>query len=168
MSGNTTNSSLGGGKPGAQPQLLGGGANSNSGSGMVGSSERGQSRMVLRSAMGRMQWLKSATGSNPVVRATPFRVAMNAGDITGTVNTAPDPRLPTPNQVNGPNVNTTQARGDGVKHGSAAYSGNPRFVYDGSDYTRYKKLKAKLKTYNDKSFGGSNNGAYTFIMRVRG
>ena len=37
MSGNTTNSSLGGGKPGAQPQLLGGGANSNSGSGMVGS-----------------------------------------------------------------------------------------------------------------------------------
>ena len=48
MSGNTTNSSLGGGKPGAQPQLLGGGANSNSGSGMVGSSERGQSRMVLQ------------------------------------------------------------------------------------------------------------------------
>ena len=48
------------------------------------------------------------------------------------------------------------------------FTGNPRFVYDGSDYTRYKKLKAKLNTYNDKSFGGSNNGSYSFLMRVRG
>lgn len=168
MSGNATNSSLGGGQPGHQPQLLGGGANSNSGSGMVGSSERGRSRMILREAMGRSMWLDSATGTKNVRKTTPFRVAMNAGDIRGTVNQGPLPQLPRPNQVNGPSVNRTEARGDGVQTGGSAYTGNPKFVYDGSDYTRFKKLNAKLKTYNDKSFGGSNNGSYTFLMRVRG
>ena len=54
-----------------------------------------------------------------------------------------------------------------MQTGGSAFTGNPKFVYDGSDYTRFKKMKAKLKTYNDKSFGGSNNGAYTFLMRVR-
>ena len=32
-------------------------------------------------------------------------------------------------------------------------SGNPCHVYDGSDFTRYKKLAAINKNYNDKSFG---------------
>ena len=165
---NNNPSKLGGGAPGHQPQLIGGGANSNSGSGMVGSSERGQSRMILREAMGRTLWLRDATGSVGSIKTTPFRVAMNAGDIRGTVNEAPDAKLPRPNQVNGPGVNRTEARGDGVQTGNSAFTGNPRFVYDGSDYTRYKKLKAKLNTYNDKSFGGSNNGSYSFLMRVRG
>ena len=167
MSGNTSGKTLGGGVPGHQPQLLGGGANSNSGSGMVGSSERGRSRMVLREAMGRTLWLKSATGSVGAIKTTPFRVAMNAGDIRGTVNKGPDSRLPTPNQVNGPMVNTQQNKGDGVKHQDAAFTGNPKYVYDSSDYTKYKKLTDKLKQYNDKSFGGSNNGSYSFLMRVR-
>lgn len=167
MSGNATTSKLGGGTPGFQPALLGGGANSNSGSGMVGGSERGTSRNVIRQAMGKTLWLKAATGSVGAIKTSPFRVAMNAGDIRGTVNSGPLPQLPSANQVNGPMVNRTEARGDGVKSGTAAFTGNPKFVYDGSDYTRYKKLKAKLKTYNDSSFGGSNNGAYSFLMRVR-
>jgi hypothetical protein len=40
-------------------------------------------------------------------------------------------------------------------------------VYDGSDYTRYKKLRAVNRTYDDKSFGGSNNGSYSALKRVR-
>ena len=44
---------------------------------------------------------------------------------------------------------------------------NNKTVSDSSDFIRYKKLGAKLRTYNDKSFGGSNNGSYTFLKRVR-
>ena len=44
---------------------------------------------------------------------------------------------------------------------------NNKTVSDSSDFIRYKKLGVKLRTYNDKSFGGSNNGSYTFIKRVR-
>ena len=44
---------------------------------------------------------------------------------------------------------------------------NKEPVKDGSDFTRFKKLEAKNKTYNDSSFGGSNNGSFTFLNRVR-
>ena len=57
---------------------------------------------------------------------------------------------------------------NGVQNnGTAFFTGNPRYVYDGSDYTRYKKLRAVNKTYDDKSFGGANNGAYVALKRVR-
>lgn len=170
MSGNTTTSKLGGGVPGHQPTLLGGGANGKSGSGMVGGGERGVDRMVLRRAVGRTNWFFKATGTTktgPGYKTTPFRVAMNAGDLAGSVNSGPLPELPSVNQVNGPMVNTQQNKGDGVKSGAAGFSGNPKYVYDSSDYIKYKKQQAKLKTYNDSSFGGSNNGSYSFLMRVR-
>ena len=45
----------------------------------------------------------------------------------------------------------------GIKNGGGSeYTGNPRFVYDGSDYVRFKRLVAKNKTYNDSSFGGAS------------
>ena len=44
---------------------------------------------------------------------------------------------------------------------------NKEPVKDGSDFTKFKKLEAKNKTYNDSSFGGSNNGSFTFLNRVR-
>lgn len=51
----------------------------------------------------------------------------------------------------------------------ASYSGNPKFVADSSDFVRFKKLKAKSKTYNDKSFGGSvPQDAYSARARARG
>jgi hypothetical protein len=52
-------------------------------------------------------------------------------------------------------------------------SGNPRHVYDGSDFIRYKKLAAINKNYNDKSFGGPSkagaggSGVFTALGRVR-
>ena len=53
--------------------------------------------------------------------------------------------------------------------GGASYCGNPRFVSDSSEFTRFKRLKAKTKTYNDKSFGGSlPQNAISAIARVRG
>ena len=162
-------STLGGGIPGFQPKLLGGGANANGGSGMVGGGERGLDRMVLRQAFGNAR-LAGTTGpiTNTGAIISPFRAAMNAGDTQGTVNEGPNPALPQINQVNNIRLAAnTSANGGAVKTGTAAFSGNPTYVYDGSDYTRFKKLQAKNRTYNDSSFGGSNNGSYNALMRVR-
>ena len=48
------------------------------------------------------------------------------------------------------------------------YSGNPKYVHDGSDYIRFKKLQAVNRNYNDSSYGGSQNSQQTIaIWRVR-
>ena len=106
-----------------------------------------------------------------LAKITPFRAAMAAGDPNGTKNAAPTPLLPSASQVQAPRVQGTQNNPGGIKYGSQAggsfYTGNPKYVYDGSDYTRYKHLKAVNQTYDDSSFGGANNGAYVFLKRVR-
>ena len=59
--------------------------------------------------------------------------------------------------------------GDGVRQGgSAAWSGNVKYVYDSSDYTRYRKLRAKNQTYNDINLAGKNaSTVFTVLNRVR-
>ena len=165
----TLQKSFGGNIKGYQPQLLGGGANTSSGSGMVGSNERGMSRSILRKSFGRKNWLDLATNKKNVSKSTPFRVAMNAGDINGTVNASPMKELKPPNQVNGANalMGRLYGIGDGIKYGNAAYSGNQKFVYDSSDYIRYKQLGAKLKPYNTISFGGPPKNSNPFLMTSR-
>lgn len=178
MSGYTNDSnpsSLGGGVPGFQPVLLGGGANSNSGSGMVGGSMRGVNRFVMRDAMGKPSPIASKAGISlqnlkSQTSLTPFRVAYNAGDLRNAVDSAPSPGMWNANQLSGVgNIRSLMfGLGDGTRNnGSALFSGNPKYVYDSSDYIRYKKLSSELKNYNDKSFGGSNNGSFTFLMNVR-
>lgn len=177
---NRWKSVLGGGMPGAQPPggLLGGGAGTTGGTGMVGSSERGRSRFILRNAFAAHR-LPMGTATNPgFIRGVNgvglwtggFRRNMIAGDLNGTVNASPLLSLGASNQVN--NVrrqsihNGADRLGGHVANGAAAFSGNPTWVYDSSDYIRYKKLYAKRQTYNDSSFGGANNGAYVAWMRV--
>ena len=36
---------------------------------------------------------------------------------------------------------------------------NPKFVYDASDYIRFKRLNAINNSYNDTTFGGDDNNA---------
>ena len=55
---------------------------------------------------------------------------------------------------------------DSVHKGDGA-SGNSKYVYDSSVYTKFKRLSAKTKTYNDVTFGGSNNGAYVAMRGAR-
>jgi hypothetical protein len=180
MSGNSTNTSttvsnLGGGIPGSQPKLLGGGANSTSGTGMVGGGERSLSRAYLRRAFGN-QWLNPSLDIhspnfyviNKRSKTTPFRAIMSAGDVNGTVNQAGSRNLPTINQVQAPRVQGTQNITGGPRNdGNSYFTGNPKYVYDSSTYTKYKQLKSVNKTYDDKSFGGSNNGSYSFLLAVR-
>lgn len=166
---NDTNpSKLGGGVPGVQNKLIGGSANSNSYSGMEGGGQRSINRLQLRTSFGQSGWLKRAVNNNnlPLV-ITPFRLAFNAGDINGTENEAPMSVLPNVNQLNGENLSRLNVRGDGTKNGNAGFSGNPKYVYDSSDYVKFKKLQAINKNYNDSSYGGSNNGSYSFLLRVR-
>ena len=159
---------LGGGVPGAMPKggLLGGGAGGGRGatSGMEGGGNRGLERMFLRRVFGNRVF---PNGANNI---TPFRRYFNAGDTAGTVNSAPSPLLGTPiNQISGNSmVSRLHANGGGTQVGQAFYSGNPKYVYDSSNYIRFKKLSAENKNYNDASFGGA--GASTVsqaLSRVR-
>jgi len=166
-------SKLGGGIPGGQPKggLLGGGGGSSGGSGMQGGGPRGIDRTVLRQAFG----LVTVPGRAGVLNGggtrgaiTPFRGAFNAGDTRGTINEAPLPTMGGSNQLSG-RLRRAQLvpRGGPRNDGAAAFTGNPRYVYDSSDYIRFKKLQAKNRNYNDSSFGGSNNGAQVAFRRVR-
>jgi len=108
---------------------------------------------------------------------TPFRQAMNAGDPFSKQNALPDSTIisNTPsNQVQGSRRAANQAAattaGSGLTTvvGGSAYTGNPKRVYDSSDYVRFKKLQAKNRNYNDPTFGGDDNfAAQTAIARVR-
>ena len=164
---NTMNSKLGGGIPGGQSKLLGGGSGKNSWSGMSGGNERGITRFFLRSASGRSSFLSRSGIEVPKTGLTPFRQIYSAGDFLGTVNEGPHPNLPRINQINGIGTSMLFVNGGGVTSGKAGFTGNPKYVYDSSDYTKFKNKISQLKTYNDKSFGGSNNGSYTLLMNVR-
>lgn len=171
----TNPSKLGGGIPGFQPQLLGGGANQNGGSGMVGGGERSMMRHLIRNSIGTYGNLyrKGVVPTNFKTGLTPFRQSINAGDFAmaspNYSGTTPNALLPKINQVNGIGPTMLNANGGSVQttNNGSAFSGNPHYVYDSSDYTRFKKTVSVVKTYNDESFGGSNNGSYSFLMRVR-
>ena len=55
-----------------------------------------------------------------------------------------------------------QCDGTGVE----ASNTNVRYVPDSSEYTRYKKQNALNNNYNDSSYGGYNNSAYTTYMKI--
>jgi len=169
MSYNTNPSSLGQGMPGVANKLVGGGANSNGGSGMVGGNERAMNRFSLRNAWNGAA--ASGTVKGRTVAITPFRAVNNAGDLLARQNYSSGGA----NQVNNITVQSIKGikgaagnianNGDGS--GIPASSTNVKYVYDGSDYTRFKKQQSVNRNYNDKSFGGSNNGAYVAFSRVR-
>ena len=73
------------------------------------------------------------------------------------------------NQVGGNNLSRLNPKHDGVsRNGSAMYSGNSKFVHDGSDYARFKKLQAINRNYNDITHGGdSGKTGQQAIRRMR-
>lgn len=195
MSGYTNDSNpstLGGGAPGVVFNLLGGGANSNSWTGMVGGGERGLNRLVLREAF---KTNNVNPNLNPIVRAVcgPFRAAMMAGDKLGRNQQVAGGANQVTN-VNGARVhgwkglagsvsnrdtgkvvsvgglNFTTGTGSGQ---TPIQSGNPKYVYDGSDFIKFKRLSAVNKNYNDSSYGGpgaaniGGSGVSVALGRVR-
>ncbi len=122
-------------------------------------------RRVLRDSWNGMNLWSTQNGNTRLV--TPFRAANNSGDYLGRVNYS----------CGGPNPQNADKPGYGRRIGSvpnhcdatgvAATTCNPRFVADSSDYIRFKKLKSVNKTYNDKGYGGYNNGSYVPLMHIR-
>lgn len=187
-------STLGGGMPGNALRLLGGGSGSTGGSGMVGSAARATERYQLREAFRTNNLNKDLNG--PVVRAIcgPFRAAFMAGDKLGRkdqsagganqVTSVRSARAPgwrgLAGSVSNANAGQTVSVGGlvfvtGTAPGQTPIqSGNPKYVYDSSDFIRFKKLSAVNKNYNDKSFGGPDragaggSGVFTALNRVRG
>jgi hypothetical protein len=104
----------------------------------------------------------------------PFRAAMNAGDVLGRRFLQCD----CPN----PLASKSTTMGDSVSHRGCGllvhgYSTkaapvancNPRFVYDSSDYIRFKKLGAQKKGYVNKSRDSGSSGGYVMqrLQRAR-
>jgi hypothetical protein len=160
-----TSSSLGGGFNGISPTVTN---NTQQGSSSVSpggdASQIPLDRMILRKTFATNKFRNQhvLTTKWPL---TPFRAAMNAGDLLVRQNEPGGT-----NQIKGSigigKHRNTMGMIDGVQKGDGA-SGNQHYVYDSSVYIKYKRLLSKNKNYNDISFGGSNNGAYVAIMRIR-
>ena len=74
---------------------------------------------------------------------TPFRLNQDVVPMCGT---------------NGVNEGVPPCKGE---------MGNSKFVNDSSDYTRFKKLTAKNRSYNDASFVGDNHSGAQSVHRAR-
>lgn len=156
---------LGAGPKGKQNELFGY---------MDSGNERSLYRKHLAKAFGNLHnsGLKSSPSLYNKNILGPFRTSYNAGDVvTNSIVNTDIKYGREANQVGGNNLARVSGNPDGVsRNGSAMYSGNPRYVYDGSDYTRFKKLQAVNRTYNDSSFGlNPKDGSYVRgrLFRVR-
>ena len=160
------------GPSGIAPKLIGGGGNSDSGSGMEGGSTRERTRFVLRDAWNGAASCGKVNGVK--VAATPFRAVNNAGDLLNRQYYTSGGS----NQVKTGRIRSSANQSANVLGGSIFVQPNPsgvpsastnvKYVYDGSDYTKFKKQQAVNRNYNDYSFGGAG-GSNTFIAlnRVR-
>ena len=156
-------STLGGALKGTQPALYGH---------VEGGNERALYRKHLAKAFGNMHnsGLKSTPSLYNKNILGPFRTATNAGDVvTNHIESTDKKYGREANKLNGNNLARVQGHGDGVTQaGRAMYAGNPRYVYDGSDYTKFKKLQALNRNNNDKSYGGADhNNTQSDLRRVR-
>ena len=177
-------SSLGCGVQGWSAKPIG----SQSQTGPVTQSVRGADRAFLRRGFGTNRWRyersptfcsgpwrgtgecssyiivgRSSSSDRVFMNQTPFRLSMLAGDPYGTINESPMASMKGPNQVARSGISygvLPRSNGGSTRaNGDAGWTGNSRWVYDGSDYARYKKLKAMSQNYNDSSFGGDQHNA---------
>lgn len=160
---------LGGGLPGLMPQPIIDHDNSNI---------FARTRFTLRDAWNTTSYSGS---SNPKRIITPFRAVNNAGDLLSRDNYSCGGTCQTPQSR--PNL-----KGLRQHFGSTSVSCTPsvlwssnqvdpnipsstcnvKYVYDGSDYTKFKKNQAVNKNYNDRSFGGNDyNTSQSAIRHIR-
>ena len=160
---------LGGGLPGLMPQPIVDHDNSN---------QFARTRFMLRDAWNTTSYSGS---SNPKRITTPFRAVNNAGDLLSRQNYSCGGTCQTPQSrpgLNGlrqrfgstsvlcqPSVLWSSLQVDPTIPSSTC---NVKWVYDGSDYIRFKKDQAVNKNYNDRSFGGNDyNGAQSAIRHIK-
>lgn len=123
------------------------------------------SRRILRDSWNSQNLQPSLGGHNRIV--TPFRAVGNGGDFLGRMFYSCGGPNPTNASKPGYGRNIGRVPNQCDATGVVAANCNPRFVADSSDYVRFKKLRAVNQTYNDKGYGGYNNGSYVPLMHVR-
>jgi hypothetical protein len=154
--------SLGGGLKGISPGPISNGT-------MKGSSELETTRFTLRNAWNGLAASKKYGGRAPA--ATPFRVVNNAGDYlsrqyytSGGSNQVTTARQSITSGWRGL-AGGVQPKADSTGIPSATC--NTKYVYDSSDYIRFRKQMAVNRNYNDAGFGGANNAAQSAIRSIR-
>ena len=160
--------SLGEGKKGSQPllfgQAVGGGEKSNARRQII----RAFGNQVIKGLKNNDQDISPALYSKNILG--PFRTANNAGDVVTRNITPTNIKYGREaNQVNGNNISRLSPSYGGMnRNGGAMYAGNPKYIYDGSDYIRFRKLQAINRNFNDTSYGGDqNNQSQSVIRHVR-
>ena len=103
---------------------------------------------------------------------TPFRAVTNAGDVLARVSYSCGGSSQTPQSrpgLPGLSNHLGNIRSSCDNTGVPASACNVKYVYDSSDYIRYKKQSSFVKNYNDISYGGDNNFAgQSAIKNLRG
>lgn len=137
-----------------------------------------RTRFTLRDAWNTTSYSGS---SNPKRIITPFRAVNNAGDLLSRENYSCGGSCQTPQSRPGLNGLRQRFGATSVScHPSVLWSAtqvdvkipsstcNVKYVYDGSDYTKFKKNQAVNRNYNDRSFGGNeSNGAQSAMRHIR-
>jgi hypothetical protein len=158
---------LGGGFKGRMPQPLVDHDNSD---------EFAQTRFTLREAWNTTSYSGSSNKSRIV---TPFRAVNNAGDLLSRQNYSCGGTCQTPQSrpglkglKNHLGSTSNSCRADvfwsalQVNPSIPSSTCNGKFVYDGSDYIKFKKNQAVNRNYNDRSFGGNESSAQQSAYRA--
>lgn len=157
---------LGGGLPGLMPQPIIDHDNSDT---------FARTRFTLRDSWNTTSYSGS---SNPKRIITPFRAVNNAGDLLSRQDYSCGGTCQTPQSRPGLNGLRTRFGSTGVNcTPSVIWSAiqvddnipsstcNVKYVYDGSDYIKFKKNQAMNRNYNDRSFGGNDYSASQSAIR---
>jgi len=160
---------LGGFFNGFSAKLIGGGDGKTGSGGPEGGSAREMSRLTLREAWNGLAAKGSMNGIPLAV--TPFRAVNNSGDCMSRAY-----------YTSGGSTQISSLRGGltGWKTMAGAVQPHPdntgipsstcnvRYVYDGSDYTTFKKLQAINRNYNNASNGGNlYSGSQSAFRAIR-
>jgi hypothetical protein len=145
----------------------------------VDTSERSRDRFVLRNAWNTNTLNRTGTvtigGVTSELKSGAFRVVNNAGDPLSRKNYS----CGGSNMITSrPGVMILTTKDGGQDRSNCDGTGVPpstcnvKYVYDSSEFTKYKKLTAKNRGYrypgSDYTYGGANNGTtQSVINRVR-
>ena len=134
-----------------------------------------RTRFTLRDAWNTTRTTGSAYPKRII---TPFRAVNNAGDLLSRANYSCGGSCQTPQSRPGLNGlrhrfgSTSTSCQQSVVWSSIQVNPdvpsstcNGKYVYDGSDYTRFKKNLAVNKNYNDRSFGGNDSNTSQVAIR---